>query len=121
MPFTCPHCDNASVGAFVKFRARPSSPVACSNCGQLSAEPGAITALMSVLWVFAMALPFVSLYALSWWPIIGGLGLLVTLELATWAFVPLRALSDTTVRRARLFAIVGAIAVIGMLLYVTYE
>ena len=112
--FTCPHCNEPSIPIWAKCWARPHDPAVCRFCNKASSISDAIESASALLYFIA---GIIALSIFAWQvkityrddtPFIGPITLLLSLLLfyvavqtAKMFWVPLKALSDTAVKKKK--------------------
>jgi hypothetical protein len=120
MKFKCPHCSEKAVSALSKYRSYEVSPAVCDSCGKFSAEPTWINTVSSIAWTTALiVLPIIAFIGGSWMPIIIGFTLLFFSEVIIFLTMPLRPLTEGTVKRARWEIVIILLLISGISVYAT--
>ena len=112
--FTCPHCNEPSIPIWAKYWARPHDPAVCRNCNKASSISDAVESASALLYFIA---GMFALGIFAWQvkitysgdtPFIGPMTLLLSLLLfyvavqtAKMFWVPLKAHSDTAVKKKK--------------------
>jgi len=114
--FTCPHCNEPGIPIWAKYWARPHDPAVCRFCNKASSISDAVESASALLYFIA---GIIALGLFAWQvlqtrrddtPVIGPspitllLSLLlfyVAVQTAKMFWVPLKALSDTEVKKKK--------------------
>ena len=112
--FTCPHCNEPSIPIRAKYWARPHDPAVCRFCNNACSISDAVESASALLYFIA---GIIALSIFAWQvkityrddaPFIGPITLLLSLLLfyvavqtAKMFWVPLKALSDTAVKKKK--------------------
>ena len=112
--FTCPHCNEPSIPIRAKYWARPHDPAVCRFCNNASSISDAVESASALLYFIA---GIFALGIFAWQvkityrgdtPFIGPITLLlylllfyVAVQTAKMFWVPLKALSDTAVKKKK--------------------
>ncbi len=106
--YACPNCNEATITAKEKYKAKRASPVCCSKCHKLSSVSGNIE---GVILIFHQALFYIGLLiAFKYWsyiPLLIAVFIGVLAEYLVFKFAPLRVVSEKEVKKLNYLYSIG--------------